>query len=133
MGYTFSALSLLILILCIHIYFVTKPKAPDANTRIMARIDIKQDISKTDADHITAWMYRQNGIDHVLCNPESDILVFTYSPLKTNADKILAGFRTDFHLPAYRIVPDAADMKNGCPVASGSISYKAYSLIKKII
>jgi hypothetical protein len=112
---------------------VTKSKAPDTQTRIMARIDIKKQISKTDAEQITAWMYQQKGIDHVLCNAESDILVFTYSPLQTNADKVLTDFRSGFHLPAYRIVPTAEEMKGGCPVSSQSISYKAYSLIKKII
>lgn len=131
--YSASVLGILILILCVHIYLVTRPKAPDASTRIMARIDIKQDISKADAEKITEWMYRQKGVDHVLCNPESGIVVFTYAPLQANADKLVAAFKTNFHLPAERIVPTEAEMKSGCPVASGSISYKAYSFVKKFI
>lgn len=131
--YSASVLGILILILCVHIYLVTRPKAPDASTRIMARIDIKQDISKADAEKITEWMYQQKGVDHVLCNPESDIVVFTYAPLLANADKLVTAFKANFHLPAERIVPTEAEMKNGCPVASSSISYKAFSFVKKII
>ena len=128
-----SVFSVLLLVLAVHIYMVTRPKAPDAYTRIMARIDIKQQISASDAQKITAWMYQQKGIDHVLCNSESAILVFTFSPLQTNADKVLTDFRSDLHLPAYRVVPTAAEMKSGCPVSSRSLSYKAYTVIKKII
>ena len=131
--YSASVLGLLVLILCVHIYMVTRPKAPDAQTRIMARIDIKKQISKMEAEQITAWMYQQKGIDHVLCNPESDILVFTYSPLQTNANKVLTDFKADFRIPAERVVPTETEMKSGCPVASTSFSYKAYSFVKKII
>lgn len=131
--YSASAFGLLVLILCIHIYMVTRPKAPDAQTRIMARIDIKKQISKAEADQITAWMYQQKGIDHVLCNPESDILVFTYSPLQTNANQVLTDFKAGFRIPAERVVPTESEMKSGCPVAANSVSYKAYSLIRKII
>ncbi len=131
--YSASVLGLLVLILCVHIYLVTRPKAPDASTRIMARIDIKKQISQTDAEKITAWMYQQKGIDHVLVNPESDILVFTYSPLQTNANKVLADLKAGLQIPAERVVPTEAEMKSGCPVAPTSFSYKAYSFIKKII
>jgi len=58
----------LVLVLAVHIYWVTRPKAPDANTKIMARIDIKQPITQADADKITTWLYQQKGIDHVLVN-----------------------------------------------------------------
>ncbi|TWV94352.1 hypothetical protein [Chitinophaga pinensis] len=34
----------LVVVLAVHIYMVTRPKPPGANTRIMARIDIRQDI-----------------------------------------------------------------------------------------
>ncbi len=128
-----AVFSVLVIVLSVHIYLVTRPKAPDAFTRIMARIDIKKQISESDAQKITAWMYQQKGIDHVLCNPESDILVFTYSPLQTNANKVLADLKAGLQLPAERVVPTEEEMKSGCPVTTGSISYKAYSFIKKII
>ncbi len=128
-----SVLSVLLLILAVHIYMVTRPKAPDTYTRIMARIDIKKQISESDAQKITAWMYQQKGIDHVLCNPESAILVFTFYPLQTNADKVLTNFRSELLLPAFRVVPTTAEMKSGCPVSSRSLSYKAYIALKKII
>ncbi len=120
------------LVLCVHIYIVTRPKAPDTHTIVMARIDIKQDIHEDEAQKITAWLYRQNGVDHVLCNPESDIVVFTFYPIKTSADTIVHQFKSNFNYDAARYVPSADELKGGCPVAATSMSYKTYSFIKKI-
>jgi hypothetical protein len=120
----------LVMVLAVHIYIVTRPKAPDANTRIMARIDIKQDITADDASKITAWLYQQKGVDHVLCNPQSDIVVFTFFPIKTSANQIVKDFKSSLPYKAERYIPSEADMKSGCPVASTSFSYKVYSFIK---
>jgi hypothetical protein len=123
----------LVAILCIHIYLVTRPKAPDARSLVMARVDIKQAITTDDANKITAWLYQQPGVDHVLCNPKSDIVVFTFFPARTSADNIIQNLKRDLNLAnASRFMPSAEDLKSGCPVASNSISYKFYSLIKHI-
>lgn len=128
-----SIFLLLVLVLCVHIYIVTRPKAPDAHTIVMTRIDIKQAINQDDAQKITTWLYQQNGIDHVLCNPESGIVVFTFYPIKTSADAIVSQFKTNFNYSsALRYVPSADELKGGCPVASTSLSYKTYAFIKKI-
>jgi hypothetical protein len=127
---TGTVLLLLVMVLAIHIYVVTRPKAPDAHTRIMARIDIRQDITRDDADKITAWLYQQKGIDHVLCNPQSDIVVFTFFPIKTSADKIVKDFKSSLPYKAERYMPSESEMKSGCPVASTSFSYKVYSFFK---
>jgi|SRR5580692_2068150 hypothetical protein len=127
---TGSVLLLLIMVLAVHIYIVTRPKAPDAHTRIMARIDIKQDINQDDANKITAWLYQQKGVDHVLCNPTSDIVVFTFFPVKTNANQIVKDFKSALPYKAERYIPSETDMKSGCPIASTSFSYKVYSFFK---
>lgn len=130
--YTLSVFLLLTIVLGVHIYMVTRPKAPDATTRIMARIDVKQDISAEDAQHITAWLYGQQGIDHVLCNAESNIIVFTFFPVKTNANKIVNDFKANFHLKAERFMPTEEEIKAGCPVAAGSFGTKLHQLFKHI-
>ncbi|HWB23988.1 MAG TPA: hypothetical protein VG738_00845 [Chitinophagaceae bacterium] len=122
----------LVAILALHIYIVTRPKAPDAHTRIMARIDIKQEVSNDEQAKITTWMYQQKGIDHVLYNPASKILVFTYYPVKTNANTIADNFTSAFGLKAERVVPTEEEMQSGCPVALTSPIYKAYSFVKHI-
>jgi hypothetical protein len=127
-----SVLGVLIIVLCVHIYMVTRPKPMDANTRAMARIDIKQAITQTDADAITAWLYKQKGVDHVLVNPESDIAVFTFFPLKTTASQVVGDFRAQMPYKAERYVPSAEEMKTGCPVASTSATYRVYSFFKHI-
>lgn len=125
-------LSCLILILAVHIYIVTRPKAPDANTRIMARIDLSQPISQDDAGKITTWLYQQNGIDHVLVNPQSAIVIFTFFPIKTSAGKIVNEFNMDLPYKGVRYMPSAAEMKMGCPVAATSFTYKVARFFKQV-
>lgn len=121
-----------VIVLAVHIYVVTRPRV-DAGTRILARIDIKQDIDQADADKITAWLYRQKGVDHVLVNPQSDIAVFSFAPVRNNAERIVADFKKEMpYTAAQRYKPSAEEMKNGCPVAATSVTYKVYSLIKRI-
>lgn len=127
---TGTVLLLLVMVLAIHIYVVTRPKAPDAHTRIMARIDIRQDITPDDSSKITAWLYQQKGVDHVLCNPKSNVVVFTFFPIRTSADQIVKDFKSSLPYKAERYMPSESEMKSGCPVASTSFSYKVYSFFK---
>ncbi len=130
--YSLSIFVFLVAVLAVHIYYVYRP-APDANTRVMARIDIKQQISQSDADKISAWMFHQKGIDHVMVNPQTNIVVFTFFPVKTTGDKIANDFKANFNLKAERFVPTQLDLKSSCPVAASSYTYKVYKLISQII
>ena len=131
--WTFSVLLLLTVVLCVHIYFVYSPKAADNNSRIMARIDIKQPINQDEANKIAAWMYHQKGVDHVLVNPQTSIVVFTFAPLKTTGNQIANNFKATFNLKADRFMPTAKDMKQSCPMAASSYTYKIYKFIANII
>ncbi|ACU62535.1 hypothetical protein [Chitinophaga pinensis] len=122
----------LIVVLAVHIYMVTRPKPPGANTRIMARIDIRQDISQQDADKISAWLYQQKGVDRVMVNPATAIVVFTFFPVKTNAGNIVSDFQTTFHYPAQRYVPSEEEMKSGCPAMAQSFTAKLSGVFKHI-
>lgn len=128
--WTAFAFLFLIAVLAIHIYVVMKPRV-DAGTRVMTRIDIHEPVSVEEADSITAWLYRQQGVDHVMCNAATQIVVFTYSPLKANAGEIAGRFSTSLHYPhAVRYVPTQKELSGGCPVASTSVIYKAYAFFK---
>ncbi|MDO6431206.1 hypothetical protein Q4E93_11440 [Flavitalea sp. BT771] len=127
-----SGTGLLVIVLCVHIYIVTRPKPIDAHTRAMARIDIRQAITQTDADKITCWLYQQKGVDHVLVNPKSDIAVFTFFPIKTTASQVVSAFKAQLPYKAERFIPSEEAMKSGCPVASTSISYRVYGFFKHI-
>ncbi len=127
-----SVLVLGIVVLAFHIWWVMRPRV-DATTRIMARIDIHQPICPADADRITAWLYKQKGVDHVLVNAKADIAIFTYSPLQNNANVITRQFRQDLaYGNAVRIVPSESEMAMGCPVAASSFAYKAYKVMTHI-
>lgn len=121
-----------IVVLAFHIWWVMRPRV-DAKTRVMARIDLHQPIRAADADQITAWLYRQKGVDHVFVNPQNEITLFTYSPLQNNANTITQNFCRQLDYPhAVRIVPSEAEMAMGCPVAGASLAYKVYRFVNHI-
>ena len=130
--YTFSTVFPLILILGIHIYMVYRPKVTP-NTRVMARIDIKQPLTKDDANKISAWLAHEKGVDHYLVNPQSRIVVFTFYPIKNSGTQILEDFKANFNYKADRFLPTAENLKHSCPVAASSYTYKIYKLISQII
>lgn len=103
--------------LVVHLYMVKASKAPDANTRIMARMDFNEDINVEDADKITTWLYQQQGVDHVLCNVATNIAVFSFFPVQTSADKVISDFKLNFDYKTERFLPSSDDLKKGCPVA----------------
>lgn len=114
----------LILILAVHVYLVTRPKAPDAHTRIMARMDMQQPLTNEEGEQVKTWLYAQQGVDHVLVNAQAGIAVFTYSPLLANANEIIS--RCQF--TATRFMPSAADMKKGCPAMAETFMGKVYNM-----
>jgi len=127
-----SVLVLGTVVLAFHIWWVMRPRV-DATTRIMARIDIRQQIDPAGAERITAWLYRQKGVEHVLVNPKVGIAVFTYSPLQNNANVITQQFRQELaYSGAARVMPSETEMAMGCPVAATSFAYKAYKFMTHI-
>ena len=113
--------ALLVAVLGVHIYLVTRPKPIDPNLVAMARIDIKQPIDQTDADKIVSYLDAQPGVNHVLVNPKTDIVVFTFFPARTTANQIVQNFKSAFDYKA-------------CPMGygGGSTSFlsKVFSLFK---
>ena len=128
---TCATLLLLLAILGIHIYIVTKPKA-DAKTVAMARIDIKQSINETEAGGIEKWLSSQTGVDHVLLNRETNILVFTFYPVKASANQLADNLKATFNVNAERIVPSAEQMASGCPAMGHTLTGKLYSFFAHI-
>ena len=125
-----SVFLFLAVVLAVHIYLVTRPKAPDKFTVVLARIDFKQAINKEDAARVTQWLYAQEGVDHATCNPDTRLAVFTYHPVKLTGTQIMNKFKTELHYNAVRYVPSPEEMKSGCPVASTSAVYRIYNYFK---
>jgi hypothetical protein len=128
---TAATLLLLVAVLGIHIYIVTKPKA-DAKTVAMARIDIKQSINETEAGSIEKWLAEQTGVQHVALNRESNILVFTFYPIKVSANQLADNLKATFNINAERFRPSAEQMASGCPAMSHTLSGKVYSFFTHI-
>jgi hypothetical protein len=120
----------LVLVLGVHIYMVTRRTPPDANTVALARIDFKEQLRAQDSDSITRWLYRQPGVLHVLCNPAGKLVVFTYAPVSADPDRIAAAMREQLPYDAHRFMPDTRALAGGCPVAQTSVTYKLLHLFK---
>jgi len=130
--WTVSVFAVLVMVLAVHIYIVTRPKPMDAHTRAMARIDIQQPITQADGQRITTWLYQQKGIDRVLVNPGTSIVIFTFFPIRTTASQVVSDFKADLPYKALRFIPTQAGLQNGCPVASTSVTFKVYSFFKHL-
>lgn len=123
----------LVVILAIHIWWVMKPRI-DSGTRVMARIDLGQQIDRQDASTIQAWLYCRQGVKYVLVNPASQIAVFSYSPLENDANRIVADFKAQTrYRNAVRHLPPADANSSGCPVAATSFTYKVYAFMKRVL
>jgi hypothetical protein len=115
-----------------HIWWVYRPRV-DANTKVMARIDIGKPIGPDDVKRINSWLYEQNGVDHVLVNPTTRVVVFTFYPLKTSADAIAKRFEMDLPYDSRRFMPTEKDLSSGCPVAPSSFYFKIYKFMDHIL
>ena len=128
---TTATLLLLVAVLGIHIYIVTKPKA-NAKTVAMARIDIKQRINEAKAGGIEKWLSEQTGVQHVVLNRESNIIVFTFYPVKANANELANNLKATFDVNAERFMPSAEQMASGCPAMGHTLTGKVYSFFTHI-
>lgn len=121
-----------IIVLAAHIYFVTHPRLSGAS-RGVARIDLHQPISQTDAYRITTWLQRQKGVDHALVSARSAIAVFTYLPQVANAGRITTDLRDSLCYPrAVRYLPSAAEARAGCPLRATPVTNGLYQLLKRV-
>jgi hypothetical protein len=104
------------IVLAAHIYLATRSHV-DARTRYMARIDLHQPIDQTDAARIKAWLLQQKGVDRVLVSPRWGTAVFTFWPLKADANVIVQAFKASLpYRNAIRYLPTKEQMKRACPV-----------------
>ena len=133
-GGTIGIISLLlVLVLGVHIYMVTRPRPIDPNAVVMARIDMHQAIDQRDADKITGYMDAQASVNHTYVNINTDKVVFTFFPAQASADDIIRKFKADLHYDnAVRFMPTPAQLGGGCPAGygSGSLTARVFNIFK---
>jgi hypothetical protein len=119
-------LVVLIVTLIVHIYLVTRPD-PNQPMMALARIDFEQDISPEDAKLIQSWLVKQEGVGNALCNPETEIAVFSFDNNSVKADAIIASFFAATDFKGARYLPNPENLANGCPIKPDSFWYKVMS------
>ncbi|RFM30104.1 hypothetical protein [Deminuibacter soli] len=122
----------LVLLLAVHLYMVTRPQAPDVHTRIMARVDFAANVGAAQGDTVTAFLYSQPGVDHVLFNPVTHIAIFTFAPIQTSATAIIARLQQTLPYKAKRIQPSEEEMAAGCPVASNTATSRVLRFFRHL-
>jgi hypothetical protein len=114
----------LVLVLAVHIYWVTRPKHISPYSRTLVRIDMHQPMAQADADKIYAWLVRQKGIDKAYVNLKSDKVFFLFFTTQNNGNAIVADFKDQLHYSsAQRYLPTADDYASGCPVVPRFIQH----------
>ena len=102
-------------VLAVHLWWVMKPHIT-AKTRVLERIDLNQPIGTADAGRITAWLYQQKGVDHVLVNPQTSIAIFSFAPVQNDGNRIAADLARDLpYKQARRNLPTKRDLAGSCP------------------
>ena len=125
-------LSVLVVVLFAHIYWVTRPKKADANNIAMARIDFKMPLTNQQGMAITEWLYAQKGVSHVLCNIQTKIAVFTFYPAQVNATQLTAQLSKSLGIPANRYLPSNEEIASGCPVLPNSTEKKLVQIAQSV-
>ncbi len=131
MAWVFSVSTVLVLLVLLHVYLVTRPVERPANYKVMVRVDVNGNIQPEHATKIIAWLRSQPAVDHVAAISAGSPILFTYFPAKGNADAIVDRMNTVFQLPAKRYLPTEAEMQSGCPVA-GTTARKAISFLQNL-
>jgi hypothetical protein len=113
-------LTLLLVVLCLHIYMAThKTKTPYELTQL-SRIDFKQNIDSTEAIKIRAFVASQEGVNSTYFNLKDGILVYTFQSDKQNSISIYNKLIKQGHYNAERYIINKAEAMNGCPAGFGA-------------
>ena len=124
---------MLVAVLAVHIYLALRPKTITPGLREMARIDVHQPMTDDDATAITTWLYKEKGVDHVLVNPKTQKVIFTYFPYRNSAQQIASDFKASLPYKADQVMPTEEQMASGgCPVAAVNFSLKVRRFFRHI-
>lgn len=120
--FALAFLSVFSVVLALHIYDVTNPD-DKSNLRQLARIDISDDISETEALRLRASINAVDGVSHAYINRDSKRLIFSFNPNTHHSEKIVGELsqNTTHELNLYQ--PSAEKAAAGCPaIMDGSLS-----------
>lgn len=128
-----SVFAFLVLVLAVHIYWVTRPKPISPYSRTMVRIDMHQPIDQKDADTIYAWLVKQKGMDKAYVNLKSDKVLFLFFTTQNTGNNIVQGFKQQLHYDsAERYLPTTADYQSACPVVAVAYTEKIATFFRHI-
>lgn len=124
---------LLVAVLVVHIYIALRPMKITPGLRELARIDVYQPMTADDASAITAWLYKEKGVDHVLVNPGTRRVIFSYFPYQNSAQQITKDFKASLSYKADQCMPTEDQMASGgCPVGAVNFSLKVQRIFRHI-
>ncbi len=128
--FTLAILSVLGVVLALHIYDVTNPDGK-TDLRQLARIDITDTISETEASRLRTSINAVDGVSHAYINRDSKRLIFSFNPNTHQSEKIFSELSrsTPHDLKLYQ--PSAEMAAAGCPaIANGGLTDQIVSWFK---
>ncbi len=133
-AWTGSILLLLLVVLVVHIYMVTRPRQYDNNNLQLSRIDFKQPVSADEAAKIRHFVAAMPGVDNAMFNQHDQTLVYGFNTGLQNSANVYKQLMAFGHYSAKAFVPDATQLASGCPMGKGNdgFVYKLSASISRL-
>jgi hypothetical protein len=124
--------ALLVLVLAVHIYQVSRPKEGGIPSIALSRIDFPQGIDSLEAVSIQTHFSKLEGIRDFRINATSGHVVCLYDNKIWQASDLVDKINFNFSLSAELYRPPAAMLTQSCPVIDkSSLTYKLGTFFQK--
>lgn len=132
--WTGSIFSLLVVVLVVHIYLVTRPSTPLPNHNVyLSRIDFKESVDSLEANRIMNHVRTLEGIANAYFNIPAGTLVYGYKKGTQSPEKVYQEVSKFTTLKAERLIISEEDMAKGCPAFDkSSFTYKFGEFVKNV-
>lgn len=133
--WTVSIFSLLVVVLVVHIYLVTRLADPLPNHDIyLSRIDFKESVDSTEATRIMNHVRTMDGIANAHFNIAAGTLVYGYKKDVQNPENVYAEVAKFTSLKSERLILSEEDIAKGCPAFDkNTFTYKFGEFVKNVL
>lgn len=113
-----SSILVLLIVLQVHIYLVTRDKNDDKRIRQLARIDFIQEVDSALANSIKNKMLQMPGVDAGYFNVAEKVFIYSFNPKIQNADCLFISLMSNGNYLATRYRADEKGVASGCPIGN---------------
>ncbi|WP_338793054.1 hypothetical protein V9L05_11800 [Bernardetia sp. Wsw4-3y2] len=132
--WTASIFSVLMVVLVVHIYLVTRPKAPLPSEQIfLSRIDFEKSVDSLEAIRIMNHVQAMKGITSAHFNHEAGLFAYGYQKGLQTPEAVHEEVTKFTTLKSKRHIVSEEDLAKGCPAFDkSSFTYKFGEFVKNV-